>query len=182
MSVFRIFRTDTLWRSLNENQRHFLKVALLWLVGWYAIDTWIPLDPPLTKLIVSMSRYFIGLFQTTIPDMILRVAPNQGYTLQDDITTMNIAHGCNGKAILFLFTAFLWAMPQQTLKKRLLYSFMGFTLLSVANSLRITALFLISKHMPQWFGFFHHTLFQLAMYAIMFTLWMLFLGKRVSSH
>jgi exosortase/archaeosortase family protein len=180
--AFRDFRFGNLWQSLNTQQRRFIRVSLLWLVGWYVIDTWIPLDPTLTQIVVTLSARFIGLLQDAYPVVILSSEPFQGNTLQDAQTTMNIAHSCNGKAILFLFTAFLWAIPQQPMVKRINYTLIGFILLSLANALRITALFIISKHMPEWFGFFHHTLFQLAMYAIMFTLWMFFLKKEDSSH
>ncbi len=171
-------RFTALWQTIQPLQRQFIRRALLSMLVWFGVDFCLPLDPPLTTFIVKTSQWMTGFFLSVAPQVTQKTMPFEGFTMHDTTTTMNIAHSCNGKAILFLFTAFLWAMPRQPWTKRLTYSLVGFITLSMANSIRIAALFLISKNLPHWFGFFHHTLFQLAMYALMFMLWMLYLRKQ----
>jgi len=172
------FNVSALWQTIQPLQRLFLRRVLLSMAIWFVLDFWLPLDQPLTMLIVRISQWMTGVFLSESPNVVLQLIPFEGYTMYDNATKMNIAHTCNGKAILFLFTAFLWAIPNQTFWKRTLYSVVGFVTLSLANALRIAALFLVSKQLPQWFSFLHHTLFQLAMYAIMFFLWMMYLRKQ----
>ena len=166
-----------LWQSILPVQRQFLRRALLSILIWFIVDFLLPLDLPLTLFIVKISQWICGQFLGFAPQLLSRISPFEGFTMVDSQTTMNIAHSCNGKAILFLFTAFLWAIPNQSISKRILYSLIGFFTLSLANAIRISALFLIAKNLPHWFSFFHHTLFQMAMYAIMFLLWMSYLKK-----
>lgn len=141
------------------------------------MDFLLPLDVWLTDAVVALSRGFIHLLLGRTTVCYHFYTPFERYVLSDKEMTFNIAHGCNGKAILFLFTAFLWSIPGHSYRKKLGYTLVGLGLIMMANVMRIVALFHILRRMPRWFDFFHHGLFQWAMYGIMLLLWLMFLGK-----
>lgn len=165
------------FHGFNALQKQFLWSALWWFLGWQLLDFVLPLDVWLTDAVVSLSRGFIHMFLGKVTVCFRVHTPFEGYVLTDKEASFNIAHSCNGKAILFLFTAFLWSIPGHRYAKKLGYTLVGMVLIMMANVMRIVALFHVLRRMPRWFDFFHHGLFQWAMYGIMLFLWLLFLGK-----
>jgi exosortase/archaeosortase family protein len=89
---------------------------------------------------------------------------------------MMISHSCNGKAIIFLFSAFIWSIPSAGISRKFIFSILGASSLLLANMLRVAGLYCIYRYLPGWFGFFHHTLFQLLMYALVVLGWSVYLG------
>lgn len=165
------------FHGFNALQKQFLRSALWWFLGWQLLDFVLPLDVWLTDAVVSLSRGFIHMFLGKVTVCFRVHTPFEGYVLTDKEASFNIAHSCNGKAILFLFTAFLWSIPGHRYAKKLGYTLVGMVLIMMANVMRIVALFHVLRRMPRWFDFFHHGLFQWAMYGIMLFLWLMFLGK-----
>lgn len=163
--------------QLNPTQKRFLLSALAWFIAWQVLDFLLPLDVWLTDLVVSLSRGGIKLFLGKSTLCFRLHTPFEGYLLTDKEATFNIAHSCNGKAILFLFTAFLWSIPGHSVTKKLTFTMAGFILIVLANAIRIVGLFQVLRKTPVWFDFLHHGLFQWAMYGIMLFLWLTFLGK-----
>jgi exosortase/archaeosortase family protein len=167
----------TVLDGLNTAQKQFLKSAFFWFLTWQVLDLLVPLDMWLTDFVVSVSRGLINILLGR-PTVCFRMhIPFEGYVLTDKHISFNIAHSCNGKAILFLFTAFLWSIPGQTVWKKMWFSLMGIGMIMIANVFRIVALFHVLRQTPKWFDFLHHGLFQWVMYGIMLFLWLLFLGK-----
>lgn len=166
-----------LFEGFNPAQQRFLKSAFIGFLVWQLLDLFVPIDQWLTDAVVSLSR---GLIYVVLdrPTVCFRMhVPFEGYVLTDKQNSFNIAHSCNGKAILFLFTAFLWSIPGHSVWKKLGFSILGVGMIMMANVFRIVALFHVLREMPKWFDFLHHGLFQWAMYGIMLFLWLLFLGK-----
>ena len=173
MLKFLFFNTE----QLNPAQKRFLLSVLAWFIAWQILDFLLPLDVGLTDLVVSLSRGGIKIFLGKSTLCFRMHTPFEGYLLTDKEATFNIAHSCNGKAILFLFTAFLWSIPGHSFVKKWMYTMAGIILIVLANAIRIIALFQVLRKTPVWFDFFHHGLFQWAMYGIMLFLWLTFLGK-----
>lgn len=164
--------------QINYQQKKFLFAALLWFVGCQILDIIFPIDLWLTDLVVAVSRGLIYLW-LDVKTICVRIhTPYEGYALIEKGYLFNIAHSCNGKAILFLYVAFLWAIPNKSIFKKIIFTFTGLGLICVANVLRIVALFKVLRSLPNWFDLLHHGIFQFAMYGIVLFLWMLFLRKK----
>lgn len=76
-----------------------------------------------------------------------------------------------------MLVAFLFAIPNRTFKTKLLWSISGMAILFVFNVLRIIGLFFIAKSIPEWFNTFHHSIFQIFIYVVIFAVWLLYLAK-----
>jgi len=163
--------------TLNKDQQRFLILAFIWFLAWQIIDFIAPIDQWLTDSIVALSRAGIVLLFNKSTICYRIQDPFQGYMITDSVASFKIAHSCNGKAILFLFTAFLWAIPNKQLSKKIMYTLSGFTLIFFANIIRIITLFQVLRNTPDWFEFLHHSLFQWLMYVIILFLWMMFLDQ-----
>lgn len=145
---------------------------LLWLI----LDACLPLDGWFTEWVARGGSFWVEVFSHEHPSA--RALQQEGsWLLRGEGAKMMVSHSCNGKAIVFLFSAFVWAMPGMGLWRRLAFSVLGSASLVLANMLRVAALYCIYRYLPGWFGFFHHSLFQFAMYGLVLGGWMLFLRK-----
>jgi exosortase H (IPTLxxWG-CTERM-specific) len=79
--------------------------------------------------------------------------------------SVDIQNGCNGlEATLFLIAAVL-AFPA-TSRQRVVASVLGVLLIQGVNLVRVTTLFLIGCHRPQWFQSFHLAIWQTIVFAV----------------
>lgn len=83
---------------------------------------------------------------------------------------LHIAPSCDGKSIMFLFASFVLIFPGVKLIRRLLYGILGLIVLFEFNVIRCTILVLLKRVSFEYFSFFHHYIFQITIYLILFLL------------
>lgn len=160
--------------NISKSQKHFLIATLLSLAMWPFFYYWTSLDTFLSESLLHTSRKTIGFFTGKTPQPI--IYKNLGkFVMKDDRATLLIGHVCNGKSLYYLLIAFIFSIPERTFKTKITYSLVGVIILYLANMLRISALFQIAKQLPDWFHTFHHDIFQLSMYAVLFAIWIFYL-------
>jgi len=154
--------------------------AGLSMLLWLSLDALFPLDGWLTEWVSRGGRWWISLLSSENPGVYC-LSEGGAWQLRGAGAKMAISHSCNGKAILFLFNAFIWAMPGVGMARRVGFSLLGTGSLMLANMLRVAALYCIYRYLPGWFGFFHHSVFQLTLYGLVLGGWILFLRKTPSN-
>lgn len=86
---------------------------------------------------------------------------------------MSIADGCNGLELFILYLGFVIAMPS-TMKRKLLFSFMGVCIIHCINTLRCAGLSILVVYWKEYFDIAHHYIFKMLVYATIFILWIVF--------
>ncbi|WP_295181906.1 exosortase family protein XrtF [uncultured Christiangramia sp.] len=85
-----------------------------------------------------------------------------------------IVEGCNSASIIILFTSFILAFFGKT-STTLIYIFAGAALIYATNILRIVILSVSILEYPQYSGFMHTVFFPLAIYGMVFLLWLVWI-------
>lgn len=171
------------WEGIDASQRKFVLRVLGAIVIWLIIDGFVGLDEYLTGFVanvaVGMVKWFFGDAVVLESKMVWR---DQYCTSQLCMigfrTTIGIGHSCNGKEILFLFSAFIFALPGYSWKRKVGYVLMGVSALALANAFRVAMLYIIMRDAPAWFEISHKNIFQMLMYVIMVVIWLMFLKRK----
>jgi exosortase/archaeosortase family protein len=171
-----------LWQDVSEEQKTFLKRSLIAIIAWIILDSIISIDEFLTKFVAYGSAVSANLITNCNAQIIKSTLVNNHITI--DKLSLNgcnvniaIGHACNGKAIIYLYTAFIIATAGYSINKKTFFCISGIILISIANVFRIAGLFIIKRDAPTWFDIAHKNIFQMLMYVIIIALWMLFLKK-----
>jgi exosortase family protein XrtF len=92
------------------------------------------------------------------------------WIMQGDRSLVRMFEGCNGVSVMILFVSFLFGLS--VFHRAMLWFIpLGLGIIHLANLIRIHGLILVHIHRPEWTGFVHKYLFTLALYAIVFVLW-----------
>jgi len=89
---------------------------------------------------------------------------------------LSVYEGCNGINTMIVFAAFVIALGPLN-KKTLWFVLSGLLLIHLVNLSRITALFFVSKFLPQFMYFTHKYLFTATLYVVIFILWIVWVKK-----
>ncbi len=171
-----------IWSEITPTQRIFLQRSLIAIILWIILDSIISLDNYLTNY-VSYGSEYIAQFITSCHPLISKNTIHTNNIIIEKIslsgcnTNIFIGHACNGKAIIYLYTAFIIASVGYSIRKKIIFCVTGIALISISNIFRIVALFIIKRDSPTWFDIAHKNIFQLLMYVIIIALWMLFLNR-----
>jgi exosortase/archaeosortase family protein len=176
MKVLKQFKESVSSLNLSPDQWYFIKATLVGVLVWPFFNYWSGLDNLLSESLLHGTRYTIGFFSGTTPKAIEKPEICT-YLIQDYRATLLIGKTCNGKSLYFLLIAFIFAIPKRALKTQITWSIIASLILYFFNMLRIVGLFFIAKSIPSWFDTFHHSIFQILMYVIIFAIWMLYLAK-----
>lgn len=158
--------------NFSKDELLFLLRATLLLAIWLIINSWAFIDE---YIMYSMKAQTLFLMNTLA---------NQGFDATKVYSTeadarffivcpnvlFKISKGCAGKSLLFLYAAFIAIFPQNDLKKKLIFLFLGLIIIHEYNVLRIVALSLSLKYRPDWYDFLHIYLFQTLIYVVLFLL------------
>ncbi|MFD1063234.1 exosortase family protein XrtF [Winogradskyella litorisediminis] len=82
-----------------------------------------------------------------------------------------IIEGCNGMSVIILFIAFVVSF-RDTFKRTLLFLLAGSVLIYAVNLIRIVLLTIGLRHYPWRSDIMHEVIFPLAIYGMVFLLWM----------
>ncbi len=171
------------WEGIDASQRKFVLRVLGAIVIWLIVDGFVGLDEYLTGFVanvaVGMVKWFFGDAVVLESKMVWRDQfwMNQ-LRMVGSHATVGVGHSCNGKEILFLFSAFIFALPGYNWKRKLGYVFMGISTLALANAFRLAMLYIIMRDAPAWFEISHKNIFQMLMYVIMVVIWLMFLKRK----
>ncbi len=173
---------NTIWQDVSEDQKIFLKRSLFAIIGWIILDSIISIDYYLTDFVAYGSEYIANLLTHCDAQIIKSTLINNNISIEKISlngchTNIAIGHSCNGKAIIYLYTAFIIATAGYSIRKKSFFCISGIILISIANVFRIAGLFIIKRDAPTWFDIAHKNIFQILMYVIIIALWMLFLKK-----
>lgn len=93
---------------------------------------------------------------------------------------IGIADGCNGLELYVLYIGFLYCVPLG-IKKQLLFTAIGIVLIFITNSFRCFGLVWLFRNQYSIADFAHHYIFKMAIYGLVFYLWVLY-SKKYFSH
>jgi exosortase/archaeosortase family protein len=167
--------------QLSREQKLFLRNAIIAILGWIFIADHYEVHNFFTRILASASGR-VSAFISGEPSKIYGEhygATNYVcYNVKDSVGRIFIGWPCNGWDIFYLYVAFILVFPDIPWKRKALYSSIGVVILFGTNVLRVSLLLQIITWDPKSFEFFHKTVFQVVVYLIMFTLWLVYLKRR----
>jgi len=87
-----------------------------------------------------------------------------------------VVEGCNGISVIILFVSFVIAFSGG-IKNTLLFIFGGSLIIYLLNILRIVVLTVLMHYFPKLEHVLHGVLFPLAIYGVVFILWVIWVNK-----
>ena len=176
-------KLSTLNSHLTKGQAKFLRNALLAFLLWFLVADIQDIHFFLIEKLAIHSSVCIEWFSGILPDLSELEVNSIGVinvNIGDSRTFIQIGTPCDGWEIYYLCAAFIFIFPSISFSRKLIFSSVGILTMYFTNVLRIAALFFFAKDFPDWFQFFHHTVFQFIVYVIMFIVWILYLrGKKL---
>jgi len=138
------------------------------------------IDYPLTKLVsegaASTLRTF-GISSSCEPIPHHSDLKMQGeYLIINEVRSVGVGNSCNGLEVMALFIGFLLIVPGNWQRKTG-YMFFGLALIYGANVVRVILLGYNYMENPQTFEFNHKYTYKIAVYAVVFLLWVLWVEK-----
>lgn len=170
--------------NLNMSQKKFLRNSVIALVGWFFLADAVPVHNFFTDILTESSQKTIAFLSDKIPSTMPVIQSNGKLQthLWDDRGHIMISFMCNGWDLYYLCIAFIAVFPGYAIKRKLIFSLVGFVALFGSNVMRIVGLFYIHKIRPEWFDMFHHTIFQGWVYIVMFIIWIIYLRQKKEIH
>jgi len=171
------------WSRIDSSQRKFVSRVLLAIVVWLVVDGFVGLDVYLTGFVSEMSLKMVHFGFDRGVLLEYRTAVRDQFTTQQlcmvgPRSVIGIGHSCNGKEIMFLFSAFIFALPGFGWRRKVLFVLGGLLALALANAFRVAMLYVIMRDAPEWFEVAHKNIFQMLMYVIMVVIWLMFLRRK----
>jgi exosortase family protein XrtF len=87
-----------------------------------------------------------------------------------------VGSNCNAITLFSLFSVFIFAYPGAQ-KNKIWFIPVGILVIHFLNLLRVTALVVIDKFAPNYLDFNHTYTFTFLIYAVIFSLWMIWVNK-----
>ena len=171
------------WSLIDAPQRKFVSRVLIAIVVWLLVDGIVGMDVYLTRFVSEVSLWMVHVgFDRDVLLTYREAVRDQFHTQQlcmvGPRSVIGIGHSCNGKEIMFLFSAFIFALPGFTWKRKWLFVLIGVMALSLANSFRVAMLYVIMRDAPEWFEIAHKNIFQMIMYVLMVAIWLMFMRRK----
>ncbi len=162
----------------------FIKLFLLFSI-WFVCYTIILrpkriIDRPLTNLITISSANLINFFSPSTPPITWIEATEEedgrNQLVQNGKKVLGVWDVCNGIDLMFIYIGIIILLPYFA-KRKLIFIACGIIAITVANIIRVSALYFISVYQRNAFDFSHHYLFTILMYILIFYGWLLFVKK-----
>ena len=164
-----------IYRELPVNLKRFLIRGAILFVAWSLLynlllkPAEIP-DSQLSHVIVVCTAKVMSWFYN---DTSVR---NGSHIFIGAKEAIQIAPACNGLELLVLYVGFLLCIP--TSKKRFWgFALGGVTVITILNVIRCVGLAILFYNDHPMADFAHHYLFKLAIYAVIFYIWVLYSKK-----
>jgi len=178
-----------IYAALPDNRKivvqFFLKLFLLFTAWFFAYTLFIGpsliLDSPLTNFItISVVKLINFLTPSPTPVVWDVSAVSYGdYIMQNGVRILNVGHKCNGIDLMFTYISIIVLLPYPNpLKRKILFCIGGIIAITLANIIRVSALYYIHVYQKAAFDFSHHYLFTILMYVLIFYGWLLFIKNK----
>lgn len=162
--------------NFSRDQRIFLFRGLL-IIFIYMVIQYTPLfdffNSKLTELISHSSRGV--LFNLFNEFKIFDYWNGKRWVMSNGDQSLHIGSVCNGYGLIFMYVGFIISTAGIVISRKLFFIFIGSVSIFGFNVLRIVLLFILKNNYPDLFELFHHYIFQIAVYLMIFAFWYYFL-------
>jgi exosortase family protein XrtF len=137
------------------------------------VHSFYPSVDPVTAWVTHQTSYVLNLFgwSTHVVEHTHKPTAN---ILHDGSAILAVFEGCNGLNVMIIYVAFLLAFGPYS--KRLFWFIpTGLILVHLFNIGRIFLLFFVSIEMPKFLYFTHKYFFTAILYAVVFSLWIVWI-------
>lgn len=163
----------------------FILKGIVLFIAWQVVYSLLlepkgTLDYPLTQLVSEGSASTLRVFG--VPSSCEPIPHHSGekmqglYLLINGVKSVGIGNTCNGLEVMALFIGFILIVPGKWSHK-FLYLFIGLGLIYGANIIRVILLGYNYMDNPQTFDFNHKYTYKIAVYAVVFSLWVIWVEK-----
>ena len=183
MSLQNIKFNTTLPDNKKAIIQFFIRLSVLFTV-WFFVYALVLnpkriIDKPVTDLItVAVVKCINIISPSTEPVSWAINKTNVGNNLiQHNDKAFGIYDVCNGIDLMFIYISILVLLPYPA-KRKIIFSIVGIAIITLANIIRVCALYFIYVYQKNAFDFSHHYLFTILMYVLIFYGWLLFVKKK----
>ena len=174
--------------GLDRGQWTFLIRSVLFIALYISIQ-YSPLfdlsNAKLTELISHSSRWILnnGYQENRIFDF----WNGRRWVVSNGENSLHIGSICNGYGLIFLYVGFICSTVGVPLLRKLSFAVIGSISIFIFNVIRIILLFVMKNQLVYQqvnsysFDLFHHYIFQVAVYVLIFTLWYYYLKVDTNS-
>lgn len=162
-------------RAANRTVFRFIALFLLYFLGFEALIYGLVLGSGLFETYLAWNAWLSSLLLLPFVDGIEAT----GSVLASPGFALAVRPGCDALQPCAVFLAGVLSFPA-TARQRTVGACFGVILLLALNLVRISSLFLIGTHLPEWFDSAHIELWQGAFIVAALLLW-LFWARRVSA-
>jgi exosortase/archaeosortase family protein len=168
--------------GLDRGQWTFLFRSVLFIALYISIQ-YSPLfdlsNAKLTELISHSSRWILNnVYQE---NKIIDFWNGRRWVVSNGHSSLHIGSICNGYGLIFLYVGFISSTVGVPLLRKLFFAVIGSISIFIFNVIRIILLFVMKNQLPGLFDLFHHYIFQVAVYVLIFTLWYYYLKVDTNS-
>jgi exosortase family protein XrtF len=170
------------WKSLSEFKPSLIFLAKF--VGLYLslnllygvfVSSYRPAADPVTRWVTDQTVVALELSNYENEAVHHTVKPTSTIRYKGQ-AILSVYEGCNGLNVVIIFISFLLAFGPYT-KQLVWFIPMGIVVIHIFNLVRITGLFFLTIHRPEWIYFLHKYLFTAFIYLIVFILWFWWVKK-----
>src|SRR5690349_14558020 len=150
-----------------------LYILLNTIYGFW-VESYRPDADPLTRVVTVQSAALIRIFEN---DVTVRNVPGQNIPVaQNDRIVIEVFEGCNGLNVMIVFLCFVVAFSGSA-KRTIIFCLAGIIAIYLANLLRVSLLFFVSKYYREGLYFIHKYAFTGGLYALVFLMWYLWIQR-----
>jgi len=160
--------------AIPANIRPFVIRAIILVIAWellynFVLMPWGTPDDQLTDIVQYGAVKLLSLFHSD-------VATRGHYILLNGKKAVSIARQCNGLELIVLYLGFIICLPSSA-KRMLIYSIVGIVVIYILNIIRAALLAVMYAESHSMTDFAHHYVFKIAIYAVVFYGWVLYMKK-----
>lgn len=186
--MFTITKTNYLknqFDQIPQGFRIFLTRAFFIFIAWKILyySVLFPTRFPERQLTTITARVTAWVYQQithTTSSVIFTDGQSQGHLITsvyvNNVPIINIGDGCNAFSLFVIYTAFLFCL-RSSINRKLFFIFLGLPVIFITNTFRCVVLLYLKSINNHFFDFFHHYLFYVLVYGIIFFLWWLYSQK-----
>tara|TARA_Y100001970_G_C14198341_1_gene839511 strand:+ start:1092 stop:1604 length:513 start_codon:yes stop_codon:yes gene_type:complete len=151
----------------------FFSISIFTFLSWSLLYNFILLDSAfdllLIKYAVNSSSIVLDIFnfRTEVLFNEISIIGEKGVLINS---------GCNILKVFGLYVSFVFGYPNQIIKK-LIYSFIGFSLLFLMNIFRISIFALVTAYIPEFWPIIHKYSTFIIFYPLILGLWLSLIKK-----
>jgi exosortase/archaeosortase family protein len=161
-------------KLIPDNIKPYIIRALILVVGWNLLyHLWLrPIGIPDTQLTSAVQAGAVKVLSLFYSDI---VTQGPGIAI-NGTQSVRIAHQCNGLELIVLYLGFIICVPTNA-KRMILFALIGTVVIYILNIIRTAGLASMYYNGFAFADFAHHFAFKIAIYAVVFYGWVLYMKK-----